>query len=339
MKITIFVNSEHKDVLQDLNWPENHPVGGTETAVLRLAKALIKRGEQVTLMTDANLINDHTCDVFISARIWQVFTTKRLPGKQNYLWCHDDSDQALVKPLADPKLARLIYERIDGVFVISYYQAQRWISGLNLPVQKMLKITNGIPVQLFKPNPAKLAQRKPWAYYASTPFRGLDVLLEEWPSIQSKIPEAELHICSSMKVYSPEHQEEGFSALYQKAAALPNVHYHGSVGQAQLREIAQQCRVLAYPCTFPETSCIVAMEAMAAGCAVVSTTLGALPETAWQNPLVSPGEGWQERWADEVVKVLQDNRFYEQRALQNIDVAKYYDWSRVAKNMLEVFRK
>ena len=41
MQITIFVNSEHKDVLQDLNWPENHPVGGTETAVLRLAKALI----------------------------------------------------------------------------------------------------------------------------------------------------------------------------------------------------------------------------------------------------------------------------------------------------------
>ena len=210
MKITIFVNSEHKDVLQDLDWPEHHPVGGTETAVLRLAKALIKRGETVTVMTDANQINGHTCDVFISARIWQVFTTKTLPGRRNYLWCHDDSDQQLVQPLADPNLARLIYPRLNGVFVISHYQAQRWISALNLPVQKILKITNGIPVSLFKPEPGKLAQRKPWAYYASTAFRGLDVLLDLWPGVQARMPEAALHICCSMKVYKPQQDEEAY---------------------------------------------------------------------------------------------------------------------------------
>jgi glycosyltransferase involved in cell wall biosynthesis len=336
MDITIFISSEHGNALQDLEWPEKHPLGGSETAALRLALALKRLGENVQIITDADQLAQHNCDVFISLRLWQVFHNGLYPGKRNYLWCQDDSNQPLVKPLEDPQIAKPIYDRLDGIILISHYVSQRWISALNVPLNKIIMTTNGIPLQRFQPYASRLASRKPWAYYSSTPFRGLEALLLAWPHILQAVPEAQLHICSSMKVYDPKEQtDDAYIPLYEKAKSLPGIQYHGSLSQSELRNVAQQCRVLAYPCVFPETSCITAMEAMAAGCVVVSTTLGALPETAWQNPLVSIADGWLNQWIIEVIRMFKDDRQYTTKANQNLVVAKYYDWNKLAKDWLQ----
>ena len=243
MNITIFISSIHGNVLQDLEWPETHPLGGSETAALRLALALKRLGENVQIITEAEQLSQHRCDIFISLRVWQVFRDGLYPGKRNFLWCHDDSNQPFVKDLEDVQIAKPIYDRLDGLVMLSYYMAQRWIATLNVPVNKVIMTTNGIPLQRFKPHPEKLAARKPWAFYSSTPFRGLEPLLLAWPHILQAVPEAQLHICSSMKVYDPDgNLDTQFNPLYEKAKNLPGIHYHGSVGQAELRNVAQQCR-------------------------------------------------------------------------------------------------
>jgi glycosyltransferase involved in cell wall biosynthesis len=207
-----------------------------------------------------------------------------------------------------------------------------------LVLDKSHLITNPIPYDRFQPEPARLRARAPRAYYASTPYRGLKYLLQGWPLVRQRVPNAEVHVFSALSVNGLADTEEN-QALYHRAAHTPGVVYRGPVGQRLLREEAQRSRVLAYPCCFPETSCIVAMEAMASGAVVVATALGALPETAWQNPLQPVSDGWLDRWAADVARLLVDDDEYEALALQNIAVARVYDAKVVAQRMSHVFRR
>jgi glycosyltransferase involved in cell wall biosynthesis len=103
------------------------------------------------------------------------------------------------------------------------------------------------------------------------------VLLKAWDQLRPA--EAELHIWSSMRLYGPDQLDDEYRSLYEFADTLPGVIYHGIVPNEELRLALRDIHFLTYPSTFPETSCLSVIEAMATGCRVVAPYLGALPET------------------------------------------------------------
>jgi glycosyltransferase involved in cell wall biosynthesis len=60
---------------------------------------------------------------------------------------------------------------------------------------------------------------------------------------------------------------------------MKNVVYKGFALNKAVRKAVQDAHILAYPSIYEETSCLAAIEAGAAGCKIVTTNLGALPET------------------------------------------------------------
>jgi glycosyltransferase involved in cell wall biosynthesis len=333
MRISFLIYRENAgDYLADWDWMDEHPLGGTEASVLHMAKALRAMGHEVRV-TNRPMDLVRGCDVFVSTRGWEIFAKRIRPGRLNYLWCTDDVDQPFMRGLIDPAVAAATYATVDGVFMLSDYQRRRWEQALHLPTEKVFQTTNGVPAEKFS---AEIEDRPRWLYYGSTPFRGLDVLLAQWPAIKSAVPDAELHVFSSMGIYGVE-DPPAFQELYARARGEAGVHYHGAQGQVAIRQVASRCRALAYPCTFPETSCITAMEAMAAGCAVVTTALGALPETAAGNVLISPAPGWPVVWREAVIELLRDDVAWRRLARANRAHTEGRSWRAIAATWLDRF--
>jgi glycosyltransferase involved in cell wall biosynthesis len=201
------------------------------------------------------------------------------------LWVHDAFNQQVVQPLEDPECRN----SIDGFFFNSRWQAWSFVRCFGLPSDRVYVSRNGIVLDYF-PDSRPLGERGKRMFYSSTPFRGLDLLVEYFPRIRRLVKDAELHVYSSMKVYQAksEDEERQFGNLY-RALDQPGIFNHGSLGQRELAGEISRCRLLAYPNTFHETSCITAMEAMAAGCPVVTSEQGALPETVGECGFLVPG--------------------------------------------------
>jgi glycosyltransferase involved in cell wall biosynthesis len=215
-------------------------------------------------------------------------------NKPTIYWNQLSYDQQAVQFLTEP-------ENVDAInqFVfVSHWQAEQFRKQFNIPGFKTQVIKNAcLGVEQRESGP----RQKVKLCYTSTPWRGLDVLLTAWEVLKPE--DAELHIFSSTKIYGAEFAEASeaqYQELYDKCNTLPNVVYRGTVSNEELRAELPTFDILAYPNTFEETSCIAVIEALSAGLRVITSNLGALPETT---------EGWARMYPYMVSKELHALKF------------------------------
>ena len=199
-------------------------------------------------------------------------------SKTTIYWNQLAHDQEAVQFLKDPQYI----EKIDWFVFVSHWQAEQFRKQFGIPGYKTHVIKNAsIGVEVRQPRQIDKIR----LCYTSTPWRGLEVLLKAWEILQPI--DCELHVFSSCKIYGTDfarHDSE-YEHLYNKCNELPGVVYRGSIPNEELRAELPTFDILAYPCTFEETSCIAVIEALSAGLRVVTSSLGALPETTegWAN--------------------------------------------------------
>ena len=320
-----------RSIVFDGRTPRQRGLGGTESAIVYLAEALARRRHRVVVFNTCDEAGAHhgveyarwetlagravadRPDVVVGVRDWQTIGRARFAPLQIF-WTGDAWDQPFVQTLAD----RSLRAGIDFYMLQSDWQAATFHQHHQIPAWQILRTRLGTAASaadLAAPPDAGSRRARRLAY-ASTPFRGLDVLLDLFPRIRSACPDAELDVFSSMQVYGVAQQQDQdqFGAIYRKASQ-PGVHLVGSLPQLELARRLQQARVLAYPNHYAETFCIAAIEAQAAGCAVVTSQLGALPETVGDGGVCIPGDprspAYQEAFVEACVRLLRDDEAWQ----------------------------
>lgn len=282
--------------------PRDMPLGGSQSALCYLSEALAARGVEVTLITGTStpgLVRGVDCRngaqqplehvagadvvVVLNGYPLEMARTLRacLPADTLLiLWIQHAHDERAIANLRDAAVRNIW----DQFAFVSDWQRDMYVRHFGISPARCTVMRNGIAPSfehLFKPG-QRVTDAKPWPptiAYTSTPFRGLQSLLDSFPTIRSAIPGCRLQVFSSLATYRVTAAADPYTDLYHRCAQTEGVDYIGAVSQAELATRLRGVTALAYLNRFAETSCISVMEALAAGCMVVSSRLGALPET------------------------------------------------------------
>jgi UDP-glucose:(glucosyl)LPS alpha-1,2-glucosyltransferase len=193
-------------------------------------------------------------------------------SKYRILWLHDLPED----PESQQALQNDGWKNFHRLVFVSHWQKQRYLDMFNIPPSKCVVMQNAIEPIDYGVKPLDKIR----LMYFSTPHRGLNLLTAVFDKLCEKYDDIELNVYSSFKLYGWGDRDEAYKPLYDHLKANPQVNYHGSVSNEEIREALKVNHIFAYPSTWPETSCICLLEAMSAGLLCVHPNFAALPETA-----------------------------------------------------------
>ncbi len=369
---------------------DKRPLGGSESALLYLSRELAKIGHKVVIYNNcgkdpgifdgvdyrpfttlADLVKhskEEPYDIFISFRDLPAFLFP-IRAKKRIWWGHDDfsnvwnySDIRKYLGAAFLKFAGMLINRFcDELFVVSKWLGDICVEKVGVDRKKIYETKNGIYRPYFTPSvpsghlPLVKGENERGfrLVYTSVPARGLDILLEIFPEIKKRVPEATLHVYCGWDLGMLKEEDKKLAQdLYDKTSQ-PGVFREGTKKHAELAEELKKSSLMLYPSHpvpgagfYAETSCIAALEAQAAGCPVVAAKRGALPESIQdgRTGILIDGdpysEGFKSRFVEETVKLLKDrDRLNAMRPAAERFIKENYTWDIIAKEWTEKFER
>ena len=243
---------EKSRILKKIN---NECFGGSENQLRLLLKHLPDES-----FKDINLILNNTNNDLIEK------------DKINVLWMQHFVNQEEAKNLGSKDYVN----KLDHIVFNSNWNFEKFQYQFKIPESKSIVIKNAIE----KIDPHEKPRDKINLIYHTTPWRGLVHLLKVFKNL--KLKNVELNICSSTIIYGKKFDSilgKKYENIFEECKNTNNVNYLGFLENNKIINLLKNMHIYAFPSIWPETSCISAIEAMAAGCEIVSSNLGALYET------------------------------------------------------------
>lgn len=306
--------------------PETVPLGGMQSGLCYLSTALGKRGHDVTLFNGSSCegvfasvklrnfkefcrSDLSSFDAFISISCQSGAIRPYIQDKPLILFTGHNNDEPSMKALLDPEER----DAWDHFVFKSNWQAETVGRRYSLDAEKITILTNAA-APCFTETEGRQTyffekRTPPVLYYSSTPFRGLSILADAFPTIRKAIPGVRAIIYSSMKPYHSLATDDPYSGHYERCRKV-GMEYVGGLGQVALAQAIRSADILAFPSNYPETSCITVMEGMLNSSLIITRSLGALPETCAGYGLMLPeraaqnGASLPALYSDFVIKIV-----------------------------------
>ena len=253
------------------------------------------------------------CDAFIAVQDWwSVFGA--VPARVRLFWTGDAADQYMNFGIGDKR----VISRINAFIGVSDWHVNHMCEHSGFPREKAFSIFNGVHLPWFEGSETRNKRR---LIYTSTPYRGLDLVPQIYTKLRERFSDLELHVFAGLSVYDREKPFQGpeaqhFARIRAVLEKLPGCTVHGNVLQSKLAREYMKSGIFFYPNTFYEMSCITALEAQAAGCPIVTSALGALPETVGDAGITIQGPpgtpDYTAAFASACEKILTDENLWNQ---------------------------
>jgi glycosyltransferase involved in cell wall biosynthesis len=322
-------------------------VGETEASVIRLSDALAEQGHEVIVLSAfknfpstkvkywfyEDLKQLPSIDVFIAVKGWRSIF-KSIKAKKKLVWTSDSYTNPYNVGLGD----RRVVEAIDGLLLVSEWQKQKICETSGFPASKTALLRKGVHLEDFAGSENRKRKR---LIYASRPEKGLASLAYIFLKLKQKHPELELHIYA---LDQPQlAQNSPYGMILQIFKSMPDCTLHSPILQKQLARELMKSAIWVYPNPIEDTSCSLALEAQAAGCALISSTRGALKEIVGKTGLLIEGdpveESFMNSFKDGLDLLLSNDQEYEKLREKGLKTRSELDWHQRAKELLQYLKE
>lgn len=278
----------------DVTTIDNLPLGGTESALIYLMKTLVKLNHKIFFLADyihdnkiqniqqlnirkLSKLKSYDIDVivYVGVLTFIKIIKEENPKKPIIYWIPHAANQPSMTDLGKKETLN----DIAGIVFLSNWQKKDFVNKFHLKEKKLSNIDYGISFEfqnMFKNfDDFKKSKDNNLGIYSSTPFRGLNVLLTSDNFIKKK--NYSVDIFSSMATYR--EADDPYINLYNLIKKKKNFSLRGGVNKKILADNYKNKSFLFYPSTFAETFCSTTLDALAAGCDIITTNFGCLKET------------------------------------------------------------
>ncbi len=319
-------------------------ITGSEEAVIYMSQKLANLGHKVVVYGNPPENSPHSAptanpryvdffkddkapvDVAVSWRNPSNAQALKMRAKQVYLWPHDTSHV---------KLSDEMIDAFDDVLWLSEWQREQWIS-VNQRFSQFTNIFgNGVNPEQFLPVKQKA---NPYScIYASNYARGLEIMLDIWPTVKRIFPQATLDIYYGWQSWGLLSKEkEAYMRAQVDVYEILDVREHGLVSHEELNRAFNKISLWTYPCIAPETFCITAIRAQMSGCIPVILKGTALTETVRHGYSCSTANQYLPTLLNAMNQV-RTKKLEERIAMQQF-VLDAYTWEKLAIRWSELFQ-